>query len=221
MQFNLRFVIFSHLLLIGLTANLCLAQSVKNSQDPSGERPYSAVQLLDGFGAVFVGIGEPVFFPIDRVKHCNAKYESSLTVTGCGLVGFVVSPFLMLRDALLGTGDIVTGGYYKLSRNAGVFDYFDTQIQENNSQPQNDSQSSAAPSESVAVTNETGNLEYHSYADIVTKAQRDFRPGLSIAELNTINASLVSIPPNAAVYKDALTLRAKVSAAIQTLDRSQ
>ncbi len=88
------------------------------------EQPYEPIQAVDGFGAIFVGVAEPFLFPIDQAKTCKRETGDQLYASGCAFVGFLVSPFLLVRDVLLGTGDILTGGYFKLSRKAGVFNYF-------------------------------------------------------------------------------------------------
>lgn len=102
--------------------------AVRDPGEPSArvavEDEYSALQAFDGFGAIFIGVGEPVLFPIHRAKTCKEESKSDWKASGCAVVGFVVSPFLAVRDALVGLGDIVTGGYFKMSRKSGVFDYF-------------------------------------------------------------------------------------------------
>ena len=102
----------------------CAAQYSPYPAPDDPNAPYSALQLLDGFGAILVAVGEPIFYPIDQANECKDSSGSSAKAGGCAFVGLLVSPFLVARDALLGVGDIVTGGYFKLARHAGVFDYF-------------------------------------------------------------------------------------------------
>ncbi|MCC6952964.1 MAG: hypothetical protein IT290_02480 [Deltaproteobacteria bacterium] len=99
-------------------------ESVPPAAPADSEESYSAVQLLDGFGAVLVSLGEPVLFPIDQTKKCSAEGKGNFESAGCATLAFLFSPFMSLRDAIAGTGDLLTGGYFKISRSMGVFDYF-------------------------------------------------------------------------------------------------
>lgn len=115
-----RHLLYNALLLVLLGSPT--VSSAQTDQEPKEE--YHASQALDGFGAFFVGIGEPVLLPIDQFKKCQAESDNSLRSTGCGLLGFLASPILMLRDGFVGLGDIFSGGYFTISRKSGVFDYF-------------------------------------------------------------------------------------------------
>jgi hypothetical protein len=91
-----------------------------------GAEPYQAVQIWDGFGAFFVAVGEPILIrPSVRIKQCvknSSGGAAAAAVPFCGLYGVVEGAFFSIRDVLTGTGDVITGGYFRLSRQAGVFD---------------------------------------------------------------------------------------------------
>ena len=91
------------------------------------ESGYEPIQLLDGFGAALVGLGEPILFPIDQTKKCAAEGKNNFESAGCATLSFLFSPFMAARDIIVGTGDILTFGYFRISRNVGVFDYFKPQ----------------------------------------------------------------------------------------------
>jgi hypothetical protein len=89
---------------------------------------YDPVQLLDGWGAMFVALGEPIVFrPAVRVKDCLNSSQGGTRIAAapfCGLYGVAEGLVFTIIDAGAGLCDIATGGYFKLSRKAGVFVYF-------------------------------------------------------------------------------------------------
>ena len=87
---------------------------------------YKATQALDGIGAMFIGVGEPAIFrPSLRIQQCVEGSSGGAAVAAvpfCGLYGVVEGVFFCARDVMTGAGDLLTGGYFKLSRRAGVYD---------------------------------------------------------------------------------------------------
>lgn len=96
--------------------------------EPVAEPPYQPVQLLDGFGAIGVGVAEPLFFrPRVWIEDCskNLSLRTTLVIAPfCGLAGVVEGVGYTLIDTTTGVGDLLTFGYFRLSRRAGVFKYF-------------------------------------------------------------------------------------------------
>ena len=92
----------------------------------SGEEPYSAVQIWDGWGAFTMSIGEPFFFrPAVRIGECRERASggaAAAIVPFCALGGAFEGLLYMLRDMTVGLGDVFTGGYFRWSRKVGVFD---------------------------------------------------------------------------------------------------
>ena len=116
--------ILSLLIVAALLSVPCFADDGSATSPAAEPAPYRPVQMLDGFGAIFIGLAEPILFPIDQAKECKRKSGDQIHAGGCAFIGLLASPFLACRDVIVGTGDILTGGYYTLSRRVGVFDYF-------------------------------------------------------------------------------------------------
>lgn len=96
---------------------------------PDKQEGYQAIQLLDGWAAMGVAVGEPLYFrPAVWIKRCaegNSTRTAIALSPACASLGVVEGVFYSLFDLSTGLADILTGGYFRISKKAGVFEYFE------------------------------------------------------------------------------------------------
>jgi len=106
-----------------VTAKLAKESEANNQEE------YRAMQLLDGWAALGVAVGEPLYFrPAIWVKRCieGQSFRTAVALSpACASVGVIEGVFFSLFDLSTGIADILTGGYFRMSKKAGVFEYFE------------------------------------------------------------------------------------------------
>lgn len=118
---TLSLAIFAALVFSTLPAHADESGYTRYEEPGAPEQPYEIAQALDGFGALLLAPAEPFLLPVSHARDCSQQGYNGLESAGCAFIGLLISPAYVIRDVCAGAGDVLTFGYFRLSRNSGVF----------------------------------------------------------------------------------------------------